>query len=80
MIDEGVTTIGTSAFSGDGALRSVVLPSTLRSVAGDAFEKCANLATVYYRGSEEQWRRLNAAGVPDGVFGNARIVYDYHDE
>ena len=45
-VEEGVTHVGTNAFSGCIAVKSVSLPSTLQSIGSYAFESCTNLDTI----------------------------------
>ena len=53
-IPEGVTSIGTTAFSCTD-LRSVAIPRSVREVRSGAFYQCDSL-TVYYAGKELNWR------------------------
>ena len=49
-LPEGVTTIGSSIFGRNydsSDLKTLTLPSTLRSIASDAFASCGNLTDVY---------------------------------
>ncbi|MBQ7488495.1 MAG: leucine-rich repeat domain-containing protein, partial [Clostridia bacterium] len=50
-IGEGITDIGSRAFSGLTNLESVTLPSTLRSIESDAFSGCNSVTSVNYAGS-----------------------------
>ncbi len=47
-ISEGVTSIGTYAFSRCTAIISVELPSTLTSIGAHAFDSCTKLATISF--------------------------------
>lgn len=46
VLEEGVTTVGNSAFSDVDALTEIILPSTLETVGLDAFSDCDSLTTV----------------------------------
>lgn len=46
VIEEGVTALGLSAFSGFETLTSVTLPGTLESIANAAFYACASLKSI----------------------------------
>lgn len=59
VVKEGVYFIHLSGwgeqpdFSG---VTAITLPSTLKKIAGNSFEKCSNLQTINYGGSEEMWQ------------------------
>ncbi len=46
MIPDGVTTIGTYAFSGCKELTSVTLPKSITTIGGDAFFRCTGLTSL----------------------------------
>ena len=44
-------------------LRKIVLPSTLTSIGGYAFNGCSSdLLHVFYRGSSSQWENIDFGG------------------
>ncbi|MBO4589585.1 MAG: ribosomal protein L7/L12 [Bacteroidaceae bacterium] len=47
VIEEGVTTVGTNAFTWDYNLETVSLPSTLTSIGDNAFNLCYCIKTIY---------------------------------
>ncbi len=55
-IPDGVTNIGSYAFYGCSDLTSVTIGNSVTSIAGYAFSGCAKLKTVFYAGTEEQWK------------------------
>ncbi len=46
VIPDGVTYIGSYAFSGCSSLTSVVIPDSVTSIGGGAFERCSSLTTI----------------------------------
>ena len=58
-IPEGVTLIEENAFTSCEAMQTVVLPSTLETVEDSAFLECAKLKAVFFRGTEEQFDKVD---------------------
>ncbi len=59
-INEGCTEIGPKAFSACAALENLYLPSSLQTIADDAFSRSFSeaTATIYFAGSESQWQSI----------------------
>ena len=60
-INEGCTEIGLKAFSSCVALENLYLPSSLQTIADDAFSRSfskATAPTIYFAGSESQWQSI----------------------
>jgi len=55
IIPNGVTNIGSSAFSGCVELTSVTIPISVTSVGRGAFSDCTNLKNIYYTGDIAKW-------------------------
>ena len=74
-IPETVTEIVTQAFDGC-SLESVTIPSSVRSMWGDAFS-CRNLKTVKYNGTKAQWRKIiiNGTRASPWAFWDGVIVH-----
>jgi hypothetical protein len=51
-----VTAIGDDAFAWCTQLVSVAIGKNVKKIGSGAFAICANLKTVYYQGSEDEWR------------------------
>ena len=76
-IPEGVTTIAYAAFKYC-ELKSIIIPASMTKIGADVFMNSNSpLETVYYRGSEEQWKQIEISDGTNEVFTNAKIVYDY---
>ena len=54
VIADGVTSIGSYAFSDCSSLTSVTIADSVTSIDWDAFGDCTSLTDVYYAGSEAQ--------------------------
>ena len=50
-----VVEIDRNAFSGDTAITSISLPSTIESIGRHAFSGCSSLTDVYFDGTEDEW-------------------------
>lgn len=59
-ICDGVSEIGTRYFNGCTGLTMIELPASITNIENMAFASCQSLktGTVYYKGSEEQWKQL----------------------
>lgn len=64
-IPDGVTGIGSRAFSGSD-VAEVVIPPFVTSIAADAFND-SKVESVSYIGSQEDWQKLVGNGLPDGI-------------
>lgn len=72
VIEDGVTAVGSAAFSGCGLIEEVSLPLTLRRIGDSAFDDVYALRSVYYAGSIAQWKAIDI-GLGNG-FGTAQLV------
>ena len=55
ILEEGVESIGDSAFSGCTMFTSVSLPSTITAIGSSAFSKCSRLSWTLFKGTEAGW-------------------------
>ena len=75
-IPDSVTSIGSSAFSGCSGLISVTIGNSVTSIGNWAFDGCSGLTTVFYAGTEEQWKAI-AIGSNNSSLTSAARVYNY---
>ena len=59
LIPDSVTNIGRAAFCGCSDVEKITIPDSITSLDRDAdvFGVCSEVKTVYYKGSEEQWKK-----------------------
>lgn len=77
IIPDSVTTIEWQAFYGCKSLKSVVLPAGITAL-NEVFLECENLKTIYFKGTEEQWKNIRKDGFDaDGKLENVEIVFNY---
>ena len=53
VIEDGVTSIGATAFRGASSIESVTIPASVESIGNYAFQGCVSLESVTYYGSTE---------------------------
>ncbi len=70
VVPEGVKELDYRQFDECGNLGEVILPSTLTLIGEAAFRHCYNLRTIYFRGSDADWKGVK-------ISGNALIDSDY---
>ena len=69
-VPDGVLTIRTKAFSGNGALESVVISNTVQSIEAAAFKDCSKLTTVSFAvGNDQNDLVIEDGSTSSGVFG-----------
>lgn len=72
VVENGVTSVGSGAFSGCGLIETVTLPLTLGRIGDGAFDDVYALKNIYYAGSIAQWKAIDIG--LDNSFGSAKLV------
>jgi len=78
VIHNGLTSIGKGAFEDCIGMTSIVIPSTITEIGDGAFYGCANFGIVYYRGSEDEWKKITI-GSYNGKLTGAEVEYNYKE-
>ncbi len=76
IINTGITSIGEYAFYGCTELTSIIIPESVISIGNWSFDDCASLKTVYYRGTKEQWGKINISN-NNSYLIDATTFYNY---
>ncbi|GHS85454.1 hypothetical protein FACS1894201_05160 [Bacteroidia bacterium] len=74
IIQSGVTSIGSSAFSGCSGLTSVTIPNSVTSIGSSAFSGCSGLTSVTIPNSVTSigdWAFQNCSGLTSVTIGNS---------
>ena len=74
-IGDSVTTIGEGAFSDCTALTTIVIPDSVTSIGGYAFWETRSLQSVFYTGSEDEWKAISI-GYENSALTNTTIQYN----
>ena len=74
IIPDSITSIGFQSFEGCTGLSSIVIGTGVEFIDKEAFANCTNLNTVYYTGTEEQWKKIT---IDDSNILNCYIQYNH---
>ena len=83
VIPDGITNIAQCTFQSCNKLQSITIPASVTTIARSAFWGCSQLKTVYYAGTEEQWKAISIAERNDYltqatiVFSNPSQSFEY---
>ena len=72
IINDGVTSIGGSAFYNCKDLTGATIPDSVTSMGNDAFNGCDSLTDIYYGGTEEQWNQITIGSNNDPLTDAAK--------
>ena len=72
-IGNSVTSIGGSAFSSCTGLTSVTIPDSVTSIGDYAFYGCNGLQTVFYAGTEKQWKAISIGSDNSSLISATKI-------
>lgn len=75
-IPDGVIRIGGGAFFRIQNLKSLIIPISMKEVAGGAFSGSGSLKNVYYKGTKEQWDAVSISWLNEAII-NATIHFNY---
>ena len=74
-IPDSVTSIGKYAFYECSGLTSVTIPNSVTSIGAWAFSGCSGLKTVFYAGTEEQWKAISIGSDNSRLTSATRYYY-----
>lgn len=78
VMEDGVTGLGAYAFAGCDTLTGITIPGSVARIGEEALSGCSRLETVYYYGTEAQWKDM-VIGLNNEALTGAKIVYLYKE-
>lgn len=72
-LPEGLTDIEAAAFALCVGLKSITIPVSVVSIGEEVFDYCSELKTVCYKGTMEQWNKINLKTQGNEYLNNATI-------
>ena len=79
IIPEGVTSIGEGAFTNCSYMTTVFIPKSVKQIGIAAFAK-SGLTTVYYGGSEAEWKNIQKIGDTAATLSKVTLFCDIDPE
>ena len=77
VVGRNVKTIGANAFYQCTNLVSMVIPKSVTNIGDAALANCTKFSTIYYAGSQEEWKQITIGYAGSGAFTNATKHYNY---
>ena len=77
QLPDSVTFIDEGAFSGCVNLTSIIIPENIETIKGGAFSSCDSLTTIYYKGTQEQWNKIDKEDLE--IPPSATIIFEYKE-
>lgn len=77
VLPDGVKSMGVAAFLICFELKEVVIGKGLETIEVDTFEKVNDDFTIYFRGSEAEWKEVEVADRGNDILSTCKMVYDY---
>lgn len=74
-IPDGVTTVGNWAFDHCTSLRTITVPRSVKTIVISAFFDCTSLETIYYEGTEEEWKAIYIGNAGNSALRRANVVF-----
>ena len=75
VLGKGLTAIAERTFNDCSALETITICNKVTQIGIGAFEGCTSLATVYFRGTEEQWNCIDIGIHDNECLENAQIIF-----
>lgn len=75
-ISDSVTSIEYGAFYNCKNLVNVTIPNSVTDIGAHAFYSCDNLKNIYYKGSQEEWNKINIRDNNNDLT-NATVYYNF---
>lgn len=79
-IKDGVKKIQQYAFANCEGLLDIVLPKSLEEIDSNAFKMCKNIVNVYYKGTFDEWKKIDFKGEFSNPLSYAKNIYFYDEE
>lgn len=71
-IPDGATTI--TSIKNGGSLKSIVIPTSVKTIAANAFSGCSKLTAVTFKGTTAQWNAISIASEGNGKLTSATLT------
>lgn len=79
ILPDGLEVIVQYAFAACENLEEITIPKSLRKVYLKAFYGCSAVKTVYYKGSKDEWNKINFSDFNEAL-KEAQVIFNYKNE